>query len=166
MKKILLPIFICLTKFTIAQLDYNKMKDTICPSFCGIRDSITLSEIYPKLLSLDTTKVSTGLDKYYSDLSDVQYEMCLRNKSDKSMLKLSLASAEKSLYHNPENIEMLWNVGFYYKTFGNCERALYYLEKYGEICPKKYWKDNKDQISLFLISCPSEQLRKKFKIKN
>ncbi|TSJ41298.1 hypothetical protein [Fluviicola chungangensis] len=165
MKKIVVILFISLSKLSIAQLDYKAMKDTICPSVCGIRDSITLSEIYPKLLNLDTNQISEGLADYYIDLSNIQYELCLRNHSDTAMLRLSLISAEKALYHSPRNIEMLWNAGFFYRVLGDCEKALYYLKRYGEACPKKYWKDNKDQIALLLGHCPNEELKQKFKIK-
>jgi hypothetical protein len=53
---------------------------------------------------------------------------------------------------------MLWNVGFYYKTLGDCEKALSYLKRYRKVCPKRYWKENKDQISLFLNDCPCEEM--------
>lgn len=166
MKHILIPLFILLSKITFAQLDYKNIKDTICPSACGIRDIETLEGIYSKLLSLDTNQISNGLADYYADLSQVQYEICLRNKSDKAMLRQSLASAEKSLHHNPKNHDLLWNVAFYYKTLGDCSNALIYLQKYSQICPKRYWKQNKDQIELFLDSCPNDQLKEKFHIKN
>ncbi len=165
MKKTLILAFIFLSNVSFAQLDYLNVKDTVCPNICGFRDSTTLSEIYYKLLHLDTSQFSQGLAVYYADLSAVQYELCLRNKTDKTLLSLSLASAEKSLVHHPNDIGMLWNVGFFYKTLGNCEMALIYLKKYGEVCPKKYWKENKDQIQLFLDHCPNDELKIKFKIK-
>lgn len=168
MKKTLLAlIFICSTSVTFSQLDYLKMKDTICPTVCGILDSSEIARIYDVLLNLDTTRISYGMAQYYNDLSFFQYDLGLRNDEDNTFMRLHIQSTEKSLYHDPNNDQMLWNAALSYvgEDFRDCEKAQYYLNRYSEVSPKKYWKDKKDQIAIFLMWCPNDELARKFKIK-
>ncbi len=168
MKKTILILFLVFQSLmTWAQLDYKQMKDTICPSLCGIRDSSLVKEIYTKLLSLDTTKITAGMADYYDDLSHVQYDLCLWNEDDSTYMRLSLQSTEKSLFHDPNRIGMVWNAAFGYTVFKDCDKTHYYLRRYYEVCPKKYWKNKaqKEQIGILLSMCPSDELSKKFCIK-
>ncbi len=61
---------------------------------------------------------------------------------------------------------MLWNAAFGYTVFKDCDKTHYYLQRYYDICPKKYWKvkAQKEQIGILLSMCPNEELKKKFHI--
>lgn len=167
-KNTLLILFIYSAFLSFSQLDYRKMKDTICPSLCGIRDSSLVRDIYIKLQGIDTTKITSGLAQYYEDLSHVQYDLCLWNDEDSTYMRMSLQNTEKSLFHDPNNIGMLWNASFGYTVFKDCDKTHYYLNRYFIACPKKYWKEKaqKEQIGILLMMCPNEELKRKFKIKD
>lgn len=152
---------------SFAQSDYLQIKDTLCPAVCGIRDSSEVVRIYNALLNLDTTKITSGIAQYYNDLSFFQYDLGLRNDEDTTFMRLHIHNTEKSLYHDPNNDQMLWNAALSYvgEDFRDCEKAQYYLMRYYEVCPRKYWKDKKDQIAIFLMWCPNDELARKFKIK-
>lgn len=166
MKQILFTLFFFTSFFSKSQDDYLKMKDTICPSLCGIRDSSEVARIYNVLLNLDTTKITSGMANYYEDLSHVQYDLCLYNNEDSTYMRMSLHSTEKSLYHNPNSINMLWNAAFGYSVFFECEKVSYYLMRFKKALPKKYLKEYKDQIAIILKEkCPNEELKKEFRIK-
>lgn len=166
-KILILPLFLFYSFFSHSQLDYLKMKDTICPAVCGIRDSSEVVRIYNALLNLDTTKISFGMALYYDDLSYFQYDLSLRNNEDSTLMRMHIQSAEKSLYHDPNNEHMIWSAASGYAGFRECERTHYYLWRYYEVCPKKFWrqKDKKEQIAILLLFCPDAELKKKFKIR-
>ena len=72
---ILFTLFVFTTFFSSAQLDYLKIKDSVCPpkNFCGFRDSSDLAIIYPMMLSLDTNQITNGIVEYYDDLQEKQF---------------------------------------------------------------------------------------------
>lgn len=166
MKQILiLTLFSLTTLFSFSQLDYAKMKDTIYPTLCGFHDSTELTVLYQKLLTLDTTTISKGMEQYYDDLSHAQYELYLYNTDDTTFMRLSLASTLKSLHHDPKGIGMLWNAAFGYTVFGECDKTHYYLARYAKACPRRFWKgEQKNQIAILLQMCPNEELKRKFRI--
>jgi len=163
MKRIILcTLFFTLTSLLFAQIDYSKIKDSVCPgkNFCGFRDSADLAMIYPMMMSLDTTKITNGIAEYYHDLWEVEYELYARRHADTVFLRRCVNSAIRGLYHDPKNYSMAWDAALGYARFKECDKALYYMNIYAETCPRRYW--DKQQNGYFLYSCPSEELRKKF----
>lgn len=163
----LLLSFLVFSLLTYSQYNYLNMKDTICSSVCGYRDSTEVVRIYNVLLSLDTNKITSGMALYYDDLSYFQYDLSLRNNEDSIFMRMHIQSAEKSLYHDPNNEHMIWSAASGYAGFKECEKTHYYLWKYYEVCPKKIWKqkDKKEQIAILLLFCPNEELKRKFGIR-
>ena len=165
-KAVLLLLFAFLVFGSFSQLDYRKMKDTICPSHCGYLDSATLHLNFSRLTALDTALISEGISDYYFDLAELYTEFALANESNDTVFRrLALATVEKYLIYEPRDAGMIWNAAFDNIALGNCDRAHYYLTRFKETAYRKELKEMKEQVKIALIFCPNEELNKKFRIK-
>lgn len=160
-----LTLFSFTTFYYSAQIDYRTIKDSVCPpkGFCGFRDSSVLAEIYPRLLEIDTNTLSKGIVEYYDDMWEVQYELYARRHADTVFMRLSTESCMRGLYHDPKNFHFMWNAALGYNRMGECDKAVALMLSYGKYCPRRWW--DKEQIGYFLQTCPSEEAKKKFRIK-
>ncbi len=166
MKNILLSTLFCISAFfATTQIDYLMIKDSICPSknFCGFRDSADLAIIYPMMIGLDTNQITNGIVEYYDDLQELEYELYVRRHADTVFLRRSANSSVRGFFHDPENAHLAWSAAFCYHYLNEREKMEYYLLRYADHCPRKWW--DKQQIGYLLDWCPSVAVEERFGIK-
>jgi hypothetical protein len=119
------------------KIDYMTIRDSIRPPLCGPRDSLGTTEVYERLLTLDTNTIGKNLYQYYDDRQEMEYLLCA-HWHDTTMMRKSAESAEKGLYHHPSSASCLWSAAFAYGWLGECEKMEYYLGLYVERVKKRY----------------------------
>lgn len=147
-------ITVCFTIVTAAsfsqKLDYLKIKDTIYPASCGWRDSLSITEIRPKMLSLDTNELTQkSRYSYFVDLADIEYQLFAYTR-DSSMIEQSAIHSAAAASCDPESYGMYWNTAFAYGLLGECDKMKYYLTLYKEKCPARHMKKNEKKQIYYL----------------
>jgi hypothetical protein len=151
MKALITTIAILTTMTAQGQLDYMKIRDTVCPQICGFRDSIDLEKIYPKMLLLRPNQINKDLQEFYHDLAVIEYELYIV-KGDTNYLRLAANSNVKAFEYDPEHKIGLWNAAFAFGHLGDCEKMWYYLNLYQETISKRKWKTD-EQIGYLQSYC-------------
>ena len=96
-----------------------------------------------KLEAFDTNVLSKNIQQYYYDLGFAYYVQ-YGFTNDTNLLRKSIKTYEKALYHNPKYSAALWNIALGYYFLNNCPKSLYYLNRHKKATPKKRWM--KDQF--------------------
>lgn len=135
--------------------DYKNYRDSLNPTVCGMRDSVTLIETINRLEDFDSTGITQNMVVYYNDLSDCYWELSNYDKSDnekEQKIRLTIENCEKALFHAPQNTKALWNVVFASSVLLDCERVQKYLPLYKKHQPKRYWM--KEELQTVYERCP------------
>lgn len=136
--------------------DYKSYRDSLNPTVCGLRDSVTLVETINRLEGFDSTGITQNMTVYYNDLSDCYWELSNYDKSEsgkQQKIRLTIENCEKALYHAPQNTKALWNVVFASSVLMDCERVQKYLPLYKSSQKRKYWM--KEELKAVQERCPS-----------
>ena len=155
MKTLFTGVFIFLGLYGNSQkLDYRKMRDTICPPICGWRDSLSLTEIKPNMLAVDTNMLTRkSISRYYEDFASVEFQL-FAYTLDSTCMENSAKYSALAAYHNPKNYHAYWNAAYSYGVIHDCEKMKHYLALYLEGIPKKYYnEDSKKKVGLLIARC-------------
>lgn len=136
------------------KIDYMKIRDDIRPPLCGPRDSLSTTEVYARLLALDTNTIGKNLYQYYDDRQEMEYLLCA-HQHDTAMMRKSAESAEKGLYHMPSSASCLWSAAFAYGWLGECEKMEHHLGLYVERVKKRY-RTSDVQVERLRAHCPTK----------
>lgn len=152
-------LFTCVIAFscfccTAQKLDYRKMKDTICPPLCGWRDSVTLVEIIPKLLAIDTNQLHRkSLSAYFDDLAMIEYELYAYTL-DTSLIRTSAEHSALAAKYNPKLYGAYWNAAFAFGMLQDCEKMNLYLSLYKKKVPRRFIDESdKEQMRALEAKC-------------
>ena len=154
MKTLFTGVFIFLGLYGNSQkLDYRKMRDTICPPICGWRDSLSLSEIVPRMLALDTNMLTKdSRSEFFDDLAHQEF-MLFAYTLDSNYLRSSANHSSKATYNDPKSYGNYWNTAFAYSMLNECEKMRYWLAQYKERTPRKYLRGQLEQIGYLEEKC-------------
>jgi hypothetical protein len=135
------------------QYDYLAIRDTIRPALCGWRDSLSLTEIVPKMLALDTNILTTETRyNFFSDLAMEEY-MYYGYMLDTNLLNNSIRHNQMALYHRPEAFSCYWDIAICYSLLGDCDNKLYWLALYEQHLPRRFLKKRRDEIAFQRQKC-------------
>jgi len=155
MKTLFTFAFLFLGLYSTAQkLDYRKMRDTICPPICGWRDSLSLTEIIPNMLAVDTNLLTRkSISRFYEDFASVEYQL-FAYTLDSACMENSAKYSAMAAYHDPKNYSANWNAAYSYGVIHDCEKMRLYLDRYLEGIPKKYHNEgSKEQVGFLRARC-------------
>ncbi len=125
------------------KIDYLDIQDSLTTLTCGKQDKDLVNRTALKLEAFDTNVLSKNIQQYYYDLGFAYYVQ-YGFTNDTNLLRKSIKTYEKALYHNPKYSAALWNIALGYYFLNNCPKSLYYLNRHKKATPKKRWM--KDQF--------------------
>ena len=146
----ILLIFIIQIESKAQKLDYLDIRDSLTSLTCGKQDRYLVNRTIMKLEAFDTNLLSKNIQEYYYDLGYAYYvQYAFTN--DTNLLRKSIQTFEKAIFHKPKFSMALWNIALAYHFLNNCPKSLYYLNRHKKATPKKRWQ--KDQFSSIEKKC-------------
>ncbi len=137
-------------KANTQKLDYLNIKDTLLVSICGKLTKESVSRDRILLENLDTALIRINMHYYYHDLGMNYYYQYAYTK-DTNLLRKSIQTFEKALYHKHKYSMALWNIALGYYFLNNCPKSMYYLNSHKKATPRRRWQ--KDQFSPIEKKC-------------
>lgn len=130
--------------------NYKNIRKSLCNLSCKPNDSLELARTKKQLEAFDISKIDSNIHLYYHDLAWCYYKHYLKTK-DLDFIKKAVLNYEKAIFNKKDFSSAFWNLAYYQKILGNCEKAKYYLKKYKKVTPKKY--QDKTQIKHLKRNC-------------
>ena len=138
MKYFLTGLLLILVLIIRAQsTDYADYRTELKSFSCSAHDSAVVYGSYNQLIKFDTSGITKNLHLYYEDLAMAYYLM--QGDQCGNCMEKCIDQHHKALYHEPDNGEILYELGFTYILTGQCEKGRYYLGLAKAHTKKKHW---------------------------
>lgn len=133
MKNAVIYLFVIYAYSASAQhkpMSYDSLRLQAPFNVCMVtNDSPNITRYYQLLCSIDTSKLISGLDMYFYDLSTNRY-LAYMYLGDSNALNTSIEYMKTCYQLNPNNHLALWHLGLCHYFKGNCATAIQYLNLY------------------------------------
>lgn len=149
---LLLSLF-CLS-CTAQRINYSKIQDTVCPSFCRWPDFEFVTEYRPKLLALDTNELlPKSLANYYRDVAMMEYYYYAYTL-DTSAIRNSARCHLLAVFHDPKRYNEYRSAAQAFSYLNECDQMKRCLELYKAKIPDRYYNNSaREQVEFLESKC-------------
>jgi|GEM_PF-6121070 len=119
------------------QLDYLKLKEKDpMLSICLADDSNSVSNLAIRLESMPVDSISLNRHLYHYELGMAFYKLRVY-RNDTAYMRKAAGQMQLALKSDPYYYPALWNAALMHMFLNECTPALYYINLYQKLCPKK-----------------------------